>query len=196
MAELEANRILIAEKVAHTRHCARPVGCLISCALSCARSAKHLVSANYLALKIIQQVEVDPADSSESPLRSPSATTSSGAFATADADDAAAAASASLANPKAARKRQRSLAQITLQVASDTLEVVSSVANGAADTAATATRVGADKNLEFLDGVRGLMCIVVLCDHWLTMYATNFCIVPLRSWLQCSDPALLPILSP
>jgi hypothetical protein len=86
-----------------------------------------------------------------------------------------------------------SLAGITLQAVSGTLaEVVSGVSNSAADTAATATRVGADKNLEFLDGVRGLMCIVVLCDHWLTMYATNFCDVFLRSWLQCSHPALLP----
>ena len=102
-----------------------------------------------------------------------------------------------MAAASAAFKRQRSFVGTTLEVVSDTLvEVVSGVSDGAANTAATATRVGADKNLEFLDGVRGLMCIVVLCDHWLTMYATIFCDVFLRSWLQCSHPALLPIPSP
>jgi hypothetical protein len=34
---------------------------------------------------------------------------------------------------------------------------------------AVATRVGADKKLEYLDGLRGIMCLIVLCDHWLMM---------------------------
>jgi hypothetical protein len=34
---------------------------------------------------------------------------------------------------------------------------------------AVSTRIGADKKLEYLDGLRGIMCLVVLCDHWLMM---------------------------
>jgi hypothetical protein len=34
---------------------------------------------------------------------------------------------------------------------------------------AVPTRIGADKKLEYLDGVRGIMCLIVLCDHWLMM---------------------------
>jgi hypothetical protein len=34
---------------------------------------------------------------------------------------------------------------------------------------AVPTRIGADKKLEYLDGVRGIMCLIVLSDHWLMM---------------------------
>lgn len=35
--------------------------------------------------------------------------------------------------------------------------------------ASAPTRLPADQKTEYLDGVRGIMCLVVLCDHWLMM---------------------------
>ena len=49
----------------------------------------------------------------------------------------------------------------------------------ASQSPAVPTRIGADQKLEYLDGVRGIMCLVVLCDHWLMMgYYDRFTPVP------------------
>ena len=49
----------------------------------------------------------------------------------------------------------------------------------ASQSLAVPTRIGADQKLEYLDGVRGIMCLVVLCDHWLMMgYYDRFAPVP------------------
>jgi hypothetical protein len=39
----------------------------------------------------------------------------------------------------------------------------------AAQTSALTPRGGRDEKVEYLDGVRGIMCLVVVCDHWLMM---------------------------
>lgn len=62
-----------------------------------------------------------------------------------------------------------SVASATHNIVTLEVEVSLPVVAPLTPSPAAPTRIGADKKLEYLDGVRGIMCLIVLCDHWLMM---------------------------